>query len=111
MEAKAAFLQDLLHQIGHQLSGEISLQRTLENQSKERLEMQLREAKEEARNERVRVEDRIKALLLEKSELEAQAQLAKDQLDSFRQARDEETRELRDEVHRLREHFGEQLDA
>ena len=63
----------MLHQIGHQLSGEMSLQRTLDGQSKERLEYQLREAKEEARNERVRVEERIKALLLEKSELEASA--------------------------------------
>lgn len=72
-EARALFLQDLLHQVSNQLAGEVSLQRTIDHQGKERLEHQLREAKEEARIERHRVEERLKALLLEKSELEAVA--------------------------------------
>jgi chromosome segregation ATPase len=110
-EAKAAFLQDLLHQLSHQLSGEMTLQRSLDSQSRERLESQLRETREELRVERQRQEDRVKGLLVERAELEAQWQLAREQLDSFRQARDEETRDLRDEVHRLRESCNEQVDA
>jgi len=53
--------------------------------------------------ERQRSDERVKSLLMDKSELEATAQLAKEQLDSLRAAREEETRDLRDELHQLRE--------
>ena len=57
------------------------------------------------------MEERLKALLLEKSELEAVAQLAKEQLDSIKAARDEETSELRTELQRLRESTGQQTES
>jgi hypothetical protein len=58
----------------------------------------LREVKEELRQDRFRSEDRIKALLLEKSELEAACHLAKEQLDTVKRARDQECLELREEL-------------
>jgi len=42
------------------------------------LENQIREVKEELRQERLRSEERTKALLLEKSELEAACHMAKE---------------------------------
>lgn len=102
-EAKAAFLQDLLHQVGHQLTGEISLQRQLDTQGKDRLEAQLREVKEELRLDRHRSEERVKALLLERSELEAACHLARDQLETVKRARDQECLELREELRVARE--------
>ena len=59
--------------------------------------------KEEIRQDRLKSEDRIKALLLEKSELEAACHLAKDQLDTVKRARDQECQELREELKVARE--------
>ena len=38
---------------------------------KERLESQLREAKEEGRNEKIKIEDKYRSVMIEKSEIEA----------------------------------------
>ena len=43
-------------------------------------------------------EDRVKTLLVEKGEMEAQVAMAKEAVESVREAREREGREMRDEV-------------
>lgn len=52
----------------------------------------------------------MKNLLQEKSEFEATSLLAKEQLEIIRASRDEETRDLRDELHALREQVSNSND-
>ena len=59
--------------------------------------------REELRQERAKSDERHKTLLLEKSELEAAWQLAREQLETVKKAREEECEEMREEVRKARE--------
>jgi len=56
-------------------------------QLKENLQTQLAESKEEARSEKERLEQTQKQTLLQKSELEANLQILRDQLDNVKEAK------------------------
>lgn len=102
-EAKAHFLFDILFQVSKKVESESELQRQLDVQTRERLEVQLREAKEESRNERQRLEDRLRQVMLEKSEMDANCSFAKEQYESLKAQKEEEDREYKDLIRQLKD--------
>lgn len=53
----------------------------------------MREAKDEARNERQKLEDRLRQIMLERSEMEANYTFVKEQYESLKQVKEQEDRE------------------
>ena len=60
---------------------------------KERLQTQLREAKEEAQKEQEKLSQLNKQSLLQKSELEANNQILKEQLDNLKESKEKDDEE------------------
>ena len=104
-EAKVYFLTDTLHYYTKQYESEISMQRQLESQNKDRLEQQLREAREESRLERIKLEDSLRQSMLEKSELEANHQFIKEQYEQLKTNKEQEDHEYKAEIQQLKETY------
>ena len=66
---------------------QVKVAEELETQLKDKLTQQMREAKDTARNEQIRLETQWKEAMVEKSEFEANNQILKEQLDNLKEAK------------------------
>ena len=89
-EAKTQFMAEILGIQNRQIKDQINLHSELETQLKDRLTTQLREAREEARQEKNQLDGQLKEAVMQKSELEANNQILKDQLDNLKEVKEKD---------------------
>lgn len=93
LDAKAQFLSELLSIVSRNNSNNARMSSELEAQLKERYGAQVREAKEMARAEQIRLEGVWKEALQSKSEVEANNEILKEQLDQLKEAKSKDNEE------------------
>ena len=102
-EGKTQFMAEILNiQCGH-VQNQLRAQQDIELQLKEKYQQQVREAKDEARGEQQRVEGQYKEVLMKKSELEANSQILKEQLDNIKEAKTKDDEENAQTISKLRQ--------
>ena len=106
-EAKTLFMAEILNIQGRLIIDQQRASDEMTAQLRENLQTQLREAKEEARAEKERVEQSQKQTAVAKAELEVNLQILREQMDNIKEAKKKDDEESSATISKLRNQLSQ----
>lgn len=88
----------------------MNLQKELEDQINGKLSQVVKEAKDESREERMKLEDKLKTVQLQKTELEASHQLLQEQYENLKESKKNDEQDSQKLIQQLREQLNHKED-